>query len=78
MDLIQCHMVLGDFDGALSRMEQAIEDGQLGSWWLPISHPMFDILRMEPRFLDIKQRIDRDITAQRDEFIGLTREKSRE
>ena len=78
MDLIQCHMVLGDFDGALSRMEQAIEDGQLGAWWLPISHPMFDILRMEPRFLDIKQRIDRDITAQRDEFIGLTREKGRE
>jgi hypothetical protein len=72
-----CHLVLGDREGALARIEQAVADGQLDGWWYPLSHPLFRKLEFEPRYQDALMRIGSAMTEQRQRFLDLSDEKDR-
>ncbi len=69
-----CHLVLGDIEGALARIEQAVEDGQLDGWALFLSYPLFKKLELEPRYQDALQRIESAMAEQRERFLRLSRE----
>jgi hypothetical protein len=69
-----CHLVLGDREGALTRIEQAVEDGQLDGWWYTLNDPLLKTLEFEPRYQDALQRIESVMTEQRERFLRLSRE----
>jgi TolB-like protein len=67
-----CHLVLGDREGALTRIEQAVEDGQLDGWWFTLNNPLIKTLEFEPRYQDALQRIESAMTEQRERFLKFT------
>jgi len=69
-----CHLVQGDKEGALTRLEQAVEDGQLEFWWYPMSLPAFKELEFEPRYQDARQRIESVMDEQRERFLRISNE----
>lgn len=69
-----CHLVLDDTEGALQRLEQAVEDGQVDQWWLTMSHPLYDQFAFEPRYLRAREKIEEMMEEQRQRFLALSRE----
>ena len=74
LGLSTCHLVLGNREAALERIEQAVEDGQLYNWHFTLSHPLFNTLELEPRYQDALQRIESAMTEQRERFLMLSSE----
>lgn len=75
LPLSLCHLVLGDREGALDRIEAAIADGQLGNWWFLLSHPLFKSLALEPRFVLARKHIESAIAKQKERFLLMSREE---
>jgi hypothetical protein len=70
-----CHLVTGEVNGALQRLEKAVEDGQLDSWWYPMSHPLYRQLDFEPRYMNARKKIEDMMAEQRQRFLDLSREE---
>ena len=70
-----CHLVLGEREAALARIEQAVEDGQLNRWHFTLSYPLFKALELEPRYQVAWQRIEEAMAGQRERFLLLSKEE---
>lgn len=69
-----CHLVMGDLESALQRLEEAVADGQVESWWYYMSHPLYRQLDFEPRYLHARKEIESLMTAQRQRFLAMSPE----
>jgi TolB-like protein len=76
LDAAQCHVVNDNFEAAQASIRDAIDQKQLLGWWLTLNHPMFDPLRLEPRFQQALADIDRIMTQERERFYALMAEEA--
>ena len=74
LDLSLCHLVLDDTDGALQRLETAVEDGLVDGWWHTMSHPLYAQLQFEPRYLHVRKRIEENMAEQRERFFEMSQQ----
>ena len=74
LSLSACHLVLGDREGALDRIEQAVQDGQLERWFFTLSYPIFKTIELEPRYQSARQQIEAAMADQRERFLRLSAE----
>ena len=57
--------VLGNKEGALAALRQAVEEGWRDGWWYAFEHdPALETLHDEPRLIDIRKEIEADMAAQ--------------
>ncbi len=66
-----CYMILDRPDDVLANLENSLELGKYGGWWIGMRHPAFQLLKHEPRFQAAEVRRQEIITAQRENLRRL-------
>lgn len=65
-----CLIAQGEIDGALAAIQTRFEHHHYGFWWWLRLSPLYRPLRGEPRFEAALERVEADITAQREALIA--------
>jgi len=69
--LALCYMNLDRPDEVLKIIEESAESGMIQNWWLAFRHPVFQLLRHDPRFVAAEAKIQANISAQRENLARL-------
>ena len=68
----QVHARLGQYDQALSALEEQVENGFISWWWVNYQWPWWDNVRSEPRFQAAMQSIQDQVAEQRQLIDQMT------
>jgi TolB-like protein/predicted Zn-dependent protease len=61
-----CYLANGDNDKALAAMETSMEHGHVMGWVRVTNAPIYDPIRLDPRFFAMREEYDRLMAAQRE------------
>jgi TolB-like protein len=61
-----CHLANGDTEKALAAMETQMEHGHVLGWIRQTNAPIYDPIRLDPRFLAMREEYDRLMAVQRE------------
>ncbi len=60
-----CYLTAGEIDKALDSLEEQLAHGHFWQWDMIHSMPLYDSIRLEPRYLELMEERQRKITEQR-------------
>ena len=66
-----CHLVAGDTESAIESLELQLKHGHLGLWRVWHELPVYDLIRDEPRYVDLMAEYDLQIAEQRELIAKL-------
>lgn len=72
-----CYMVLDQPGQALQLIETAVREMNIGGWWLDLTHPVYDLLRHDPRFIAAETEIQSIIARQRENLARFELENEK-
>jgi hypothetical protein len=66
-----CHLVAGDTQSAIESLELQLKHGHIGLWREWHELPVYDLIRNEPRYVDLMAEYDLKIAEQRELIAKL-------
>jgi hypothetical protein len=69
-----CYLTAGETEKALNVLEMQLAHGHISYWVYDHQLPMFDQIRLEPRYLAMREELDRKLQTQRDRIEQMDAE----
>jgi tetratricopeptide (TPR) repeat protein len=66
-----CYMVIDQPEEALRLIEKRTQERQIERWWMALSHPAYQLLRSDPRFIAAEAEIQKIISEEREILANL-------
>lgn len=63
-DISQCYAALGDVEAVVADLETVVEHNHIAGWNQKINSPAMQIVRDDPRFIELNRRVNEEIQRQ--------------